>query len=258
MSREDEPQRIALYTLVVVAMYLLIYPRIATSVSLNAATVPANMLLSNIKRRSDAVSDSLLTKAMPNQLENLLDQSRISGSAAFILAEVYATNGDYLAAARTIEGPGNNLLPLDARLLRSGDYYWMAGKMDESIRVWERLPNALHFLLELCDGYLAIGDLELAIRYCSAATKMEPRNGWANYFLARAYRARGDIEAADVTIREAIKSEPEVTRYRFFLADLLVELGEKSAAAAEYESILERDPNNLEADKALRRLQQVK
>lgn len=245
-----------LSTILFLALMLLTCSRrVQAKISLNLGAIAANWFLSDDERASRTENGRALTDLAIDQLERAMEFSNDIGTVSLILAEVYRAKGSYLTAAKVVESIPDGTIPADARNLRLGEYYWMADETTSSLVAWERMADPLHSLLDYCDKYLALGEYEKATLYCEVATAMEPRHGWANYFLARAYRAQGDEHHAKVVIQKAIQSEPEVIRYRLFLAEVLLQLGETSAAIAEYEDILEMDPDNTEAGQVLLDLQ---
>ena len=87
------------------------------------------------------------------------------------------------------------------------------GKGSEAAIVYEEAlklsPDDPDLLLKTGIYKLAAGDRDVAIRRLQKCTKILPRDGDANYYLAQAYHLNGQDDLALPAIRLSLKAEPD-------------------------------------------------
>jgi Tfp pilus assembly protein PilF len=71
------------------------------------------------------------------------------------------------------------------------------------------------------------------------------------------YFLDGKADKAEEALRRALELDPQLVSARFHLARLLLLDGQESAAAAEYQQVVDEDLSGTLRDQALRALQEI-
>lgn len=89
--------------------------------------------------------------------------------------------------------------------------------------------------------------LALALAACDSADVKAAKQLAA----AKEYVAQGDVPRALVELRNALKNDETLTEARLLFAELLLERGRNGDALGQYRYVVEKDPSNLDATRAI-------
>lgn len=183
------------------------------------------------------------------------------------LAEAYVRNNQYEQAKPILE----EVLKADAEnataLTLMGDLLLGQGKPGEAVnyytKAWQKSPTT-DVQLRLAQALAAAGRTEEAMRRYQDLVQRSPYNaqarlGYGDLLLAQgqkdkalaeyqnALRFAGDVGTREQAARKIVEINPDDLSTRFRLAGYLREQYKYDAAIAQYEAILARDPQNIEA-----------
>lgn len=130
-------------------------------------------------------------------------------------------------------GKALHVFPNDGRIYTNLSwYYGLAGRYDEAIGAAQTgiilLPDQHMAYTNLCRAYNDVSDgsnLEIAIRECNNALKINPNDGETFLYMARAYDLAGKRAEAKSYYKKAVTGLVETTQKNPYLADAFFLLG---------------------------------
>jgi len=190
-----------------------------------------------------------------------------STSIKLKLSEAYVRNKQYAEAKpildEILKGDPQNATALT--LL--GDLLMGQGKVAEAVdaytKAWQRSPTT-EVQLKLAQALAAAGRVDEAMRRYQDLLQRSPYNaqarlGYADLLLAQgktdkaleeyrmALRFAADVETKEKAARKIVELKPDDLAMRLRLAGYLREQYKYDGAIAQYEAVLQRDPQNLDA-----------
>ncbi|MCS7239996.1 MAG: tetratricopeptide repeat protein, partial [Candidatus Bipolaricaulota bacterium] len=219
-----------------------------------------------VSRGENAMAMQLYGRAV-EFFQKALEIQPGSTSIKLKLAEAYVRNKQYEQGKPIVE----EVLKVDAEntaaLTLMGDLLLGQGKANEAVnyytKAWQKSPTT-DVQLRLAQALAAAGRTEEAIRRYQDLVQRSPYNaqarlGYGDLLLAQgqkdkaleeyqnALRFAGDVETREQAARKIVELKPDDISTRFRLASYLREQYKYDAAIAQYEAILSRDPQNIEA-----------
>jgi tetratricopeptide (TPR) repeat protein len=94
---------------------------------------------------------------------------------------------------------------------------------------------------------IAIGEFKGGLRCYENLLSFSPGSALSHYGMGFCLRANGDNETAYLHFARAVAAAPEQTGYRMELAQVAVAIGEYAEADRQFQEVLKREPDNLEA-----------
>lgn len=136
-----------------------------------------------------------------------------------------------------------------AKLLQFRDEFPEA--VAEYRKALELNPSSVDLRLEFAETLLQAGENNRAVEQCEAVLKMRPRDGALHARVAELLLQAGEIARAVEVCREAIEMDPGDAGPRLLLGRIYYSSREqpnmREKSLDEFESVLARDPSNLEA-----------
>ena len=164
------------------------------------------------------------------------------------LAAVYMRLRRFDLASQQLEIAANELKPDDSRDTRRtvysnwGDSLARDGEVDSAIEKYEIAldvdPDSHYVLRELAANELRRNRAERAVDRLRQALEMKPNDGRTNFLLGLAYEAEGNPAGASAAFERAAELEPKTTDAIMRRARLLLRIGEREAAEAQYKKAL--------------------
>lgn len=190
-----------------------------------------------------------------------------SASIKLKLSEAYVRNKQYAEAKPILD----EILKADPQnataLTLLGDLLMGQGSIAEAVdaytKAWQRSPTA-DVQLKLAQALAAAGRTDEAMRRYQDLLQRSPYNaqarlGYGDLLLAQgkadkaleeyqnALRFAADVETKEKAARKIVELRPDDIAMRLRLASYLREQYKYDGAIAQYEAVLQRDPQNLEA-----------
>jgi tetratricopeptide (TPR) repeat protein len=108
-------------------------------------------------------------------------------------------------------------------------------------------PGQAQILLQQVQAYQSSGRLPEAFNACQIVLKSRPRDFGANYLMASLHAQQGDMARAVKFFTAAVKLNPDFLDARYNLAYAFNLAGMHQEAASQYQKVLKADPNHLNA-----------
>jgi Tfp pilus assembly protein PilF len=231
------------------------------ALALNSSFVPARFYLAHI------YLDLGRAAKAREELEAALAQA--PGNPQF-LALLGETERQLKNPRRSLE-LNRQALQIDQSSAQARYYLGLAlydlGQRDEAISELERVvqsgPKVVDAYLSLGTAYLEAGRFDKALEVFLQGTKIDPARPDIRIQMARAYRSKGLLAKAEEQLKLATPkgtsalpasfSQHEQIEFDFYLEQGLVKLqrGQLQPAAASFRKVLDIDPNNGPANRAL-------
>jgi tetratricopeptide (TPR) repeat protein len=148
----------------------------------------------------------------------------------FLMAQVSMSQNYYEDAIPVLES-GLQIAPKRADLLASlGESYFMAGKVDKAIEIFNRLlevDNSARSYAFLGLSYRNLGRFDEAKQYFEKGLKLDPHNATCLFNLGFIAERQGDSAAAETLFQQTLQSSPD-------FPDALLELANIRIAAKKY------------------------
>lgn len=204
--------------------------------------------VANVREGNEVTAQRQLTKFLQQQPNHL--------PARLELASLYLRLDDARSAeriARDILKENDMNIPA-MRLLALA--LSTQGLHAESAQVYQEVaalqPESVETRMGLGAARLLSGDTDAGVQELEAAVQMEPGNTAARERLIGVYMAIGDIEAArDAVSDYRAMAGTDSVRPQIFAGRIELQAGDREAARAAFEAVLERDPGNIDANGGL-------
>jgi tetratricopeptide (TPR) repeat protein len=162
-------------------------------------------------------------------------------------------DAELAGAVREKTGQCAEARALAARALRQV----AAGQGDAGLadaRAAARLNARDALLTQLAEGLelegrrrIAIGEFKGGLKCYENLLSFSPGSALSHYGMGFCLRASGDNETAYLHFARAVAGAPEQTGYRMELAQVALSIGEYAEADRQFEEVLKREPDDLEA-----------
>ncbi len=204
-----------------------------------------------------------ISESRPEEARALRDQipkRHARASSRRLLVDEHRALGRYAEVIPLLEEVLEvNPSDLSARI-RLAEAYNKTGNIDMGIAVLEATialapPGNSRPHRALADVYRSLGKTDQAVGLYKETLKIDPNAHAVRVRLAAVYRKTGRVDAAISELQKAIALAPDNSFALRRLAAIYVSLGEKTEAVAIYEQILQSDPGDRAARKALGLLQ---
>lgn len=140
-------------------------------------------------------------------------------------------------------------------LCNLGNAYLRKGAVENAIRQYEKAielsPEFANAYANLGVAFVKLGQLDRAIEVYKKALQLGPAAGLTHGNLGYALAEKGSLEQAAYHLQEAVRLEPRSTDFRVRYAILLEKLGRTDEAILQYNTVLEQDPQDPDAQKNL-------
>jgi foldase protein PrsA len=228
--------------------------------------IDPNFVAGWVSRGDNAMAMQLYTRAI-ECFQKALDLQPGSLAVKLKLAEAYVKNGQYAEAKPIIE----EVLKADPEntgaLVLMGDLLMGQGNPGDAVnyytKAWQKSPST-DVQLKLAQALAAAGRVDEAMRRYQDLLQRSPYNaqahlGYADLLLAQgkadkaleeyqsALKFAGDVETREKAARKIVELKPDDITTRLRLAGYLREQYKYDGAIAQYEAVLQRDPQNLDA-----------
>ncbi|WP_149497494.1 tetratricopeptide repeat protein [Roseiconus lacunae] len=171
------------------------------------------------------------------------------------IAQTLADEGDYQSALDRYASLANSARQAEQKVafaVRAAEMKRRLGNHDESVTDLENiltrlrpgswLYNSVRQRIE--EGFLKSGDYDALAKYYEDKLESSPDDLEVMTRLGRIYITSRRLEDAERTLRTALEKAPTETEIRLTLIDVLRHQGELTAAADQYEKLVDADPTN--------------
>lgn len=129
--------------------------------------------------------------------------------------------------------------------------YWLQGREGDARKAHqaalERSPEREITLIDAAQLATAMGDLDDAVAYWQRLIRVNPWRSDYHVWLADTQARNADWSSAALSLREALRLNPAHLRARWLLVRVLLRLGDRRQAQAEFDLLMEFDPPDKEA-----------